>query len=108
MLGTLWNGTYSPSGRFFGRADTSGSPAGEPGREAPVDPGLQLCYLTLAGRSGGLVLGVDRVRFDGSPAVTVVVSLPADPRHLRVLVVDPACTAASAAGSIRYQTVVPR
>lgn len=109
VIGTLRNDTYSPSD--LGRSDRANGPrsmAGEVDMVPPVGSDLQLCYVTFAGRTGGRVLGVDRIRFDGHPAVSVVLSVPADLQHLRVLVVDPGCTATSADGSIRYQAVVPR
>jgi hypothetical protein len=59
-------------------------------------PELRTCYQSLLAQSGGAILGIDRVRYDGRPALLIVLSVPMQPSSARLLVVDPQCGMTSA------------
>ncbi|SNQ51436.1 conserved hypothetical protein [Frankia canadensis] len=59
-------------------------------------PELRTCYQSLLAQTGGAILAIDRVRYDGRPALLIVLSIPMQPSTARLLVVDPQCGMTSA------------
>jgi hypothetical protein len=73
-----------------------------------LGPDLRTCYGDLAAQSGGSVLGVDVVNFDGEPAAAVVLSIPGTSTLLRVVIIDMRCGPATMTSSLRWATVAAR
>ncbi|WP_235488328.1 hypothetical protein [Frankia sp. AvcI1] len=71
-------------------------------------PDLRSCYQSLIAQSGGEILAVDLVRYDGQPALLVVLSIPMQPAAARVLVVDAHCGVVSVSAALWYSATTLR
>ncbi|MCM3923541.1 hypothetical protein ND748_17960, partial [Frankia sp. AiPs1] len=71
-------------------------------------PDLRSCYQSLIAQSGGDILAVDRVRYDGQPALLIVLSIPMQPAAARVLVVDAHCGVVSVSAALWYSATTLR
>ncbi len=93
--------------------DYGGAAAGPPAAAASLvteltQPDLRTCYLSLATETGGNIIALDLVAFDGQPAVLVVLSVPTNPDELRVIVLDERCGVTNIAAALWYSTTTSR
>ncbi|CAI7980669.1 conserved hypothetical protein [Frankia sp. Hr75.2] len=65
-------------------------------------PQLRMCYDSLTAQTGGSVLALDRVRFDGQRALLVVLSVAGQPAAARVVVIDARCGVVPMPGAVLY------
>ncbi|MEX5710682.1 hypothetical protein AB1484_20810 [Parafrankia sp. FMc6] len=65
-------------------------------------PQLRMCYDSLTAQTGGSVLALDRVRFDGQRALLVVLSIAGQPAAARVVVIDARCGVVPMPGAVLY------
>ncbi|MCK9930068.1 hypothetical protein MXD62_23360 [Frankia sp. Mgl5] len=84
--------------------DSSAAPATTPETLARVidTPQLRMCYDSLTAQTGGSVLALDRVRFDGQRALLVVLSVAGQPAAARVVVIDARCGVVPMPGAVLY------
>lgn len=84
--------------------DPSAAPATTPETLARVidTPQLRMCYDSLTAQTGGSVLALDRVRFDGQQALLVVLSVAGQPAAARVVVIDARCGVVPMPGAVLY------
>jgi hypothetical protein len=71
-------------------------------------PDLRMCYLDLITRTGGRIIALDLMIFNGRPAVLVVLSVPKDTDQVRVVVLDEQCDITNMAAAQWYSTTTPR
>ncbi len=71
-------------------------------------PDLRSCYQSLIAQSGGEILAVDRIRYDGQSALLIVLSIPMQPAAARVLVVDTHCGVVSVSAALWYSATTLR
>ncbi|WP_131788215.1 anti-sigma factor family protein [Protofrankia symbiont of Coriaria ruscifolia] len=108
LLSGRIKGTFQAPLRDYG-----GAAAGPPAAVASLvteltQPDLRTCYLSLATQTGGNIIALDLVAFDGQPAVLVVLSVPTDPDELRVIVLDERCGVTNIAAALWYSTTTSR
>jgi hypothetical protein len=73
-----------------------------------TSPTAALCYHDLANPMGGGVLAVDQVRYQGDPALFVVLSTPDSPSSVVVAVVGAGCAIDSGSPSLMRSVTVRR
>ncbi len=122
VLPALAGGTPVPSTAGTERAAEGGAPTPRPGTDLSVPsattpeelarvidtPQLRMCYDSLTAQTGGSVLALDRVRFDGQRALLVVLSVAGQPTAARVVVIDARCGVVRMPGAVLYSANTTR
>ncbi|MCM3887309.1 hypothetical protein [Frankia sp. R82] len=71
-------------------------------------PDLRTCYQSLLAQTGGFILGIDLVRYNGQAALLVVLSVPSQPSVGRLVVVDAGCGMTSSSTAPLYSVIAKR
>ncbi len=101
-------GTLRISLHEYGAATTYSSAAVASVITEMTQPDLRLCYVNLAAQTGGSIVALDLVTFNGQPAVLVVLSSPNDTDQLQVAVLDERCNVTNMAAALWYSTTTTR
>ncbi|WP_244957374.1 anti-sigma factor family protein [Candidatus Frankia nodulisporulans] len=71
-------------------------------------PDLRTCYQSLLAQTGGSILGIDLVRYNGQAALLIVLSVPSQPSLGRLLVVDASCGMTRSSTAPLYSVIAKR